>query len=175
MSDLALPYPSLLPLDVALWIADAKHGNAEEQIRTNPPKELLDAHGLSVEGFVDLWKSHVFQQAVKEQYKAVIKEGLQYKFRARAMSEEFLGEVWRLVKNEETSSAVRMDAIKWTAKMAGLEPQPKDTAQTQEKFSLVIQFGGQQHIVGEKPTDSTYQTNTTHTANTIEAQAERIG
>lgn len=86
----------------------------------------------------------VFGAKVRE-YKAEITEkGLSFKLKAKLQAEDFLTVSYMLVNNSETPAPVRADLIKWTAKMAGLEPAPNAaTGGGGGAFQLSISFAGQ--------------------------------
>ena len=70
--------------------------------------------------------------------------GLSFKAKARAQAEDLLAHSYDLATDPLCSAAVRADLIKWTAKVAGLEPTTKDTEKTGGGgLVLNISFAGQ--------------------------------
>lgn len=114
-ADPALPhYPRGLVLDLCL--------------KTAPVAELLEAYKISVEDFKKLVEHPVFRQDIRDMKEKLRDEGFSFKVKAQAQAEAYLHEAWRLVHDPDTPANVRSDLIKWTTKVAGLEP--KQDAQT---------------------------------------------
>ena len=69
------------------------------------------------------------------------------------MAEGLLPEVYDMSTDPLVSSAVRLDGVKWVAKMAGFEPKEKDEGKTGGGFSLSITFAGQApvQVVNSEP------------------------
>ena len=92
--------------------------------------------------------------ALLERVEKEIREtGLSFKLKARAMAEGLLPEVYDMSTDPLVSSAVRLDGVKWVAKMAGFEPKEKDEGKTGGGFSLSITFAGQApvQVVNSEP------------------------
>ena len=82
--------------------------------------------------------------ALLERVEREVREsGLSFKMKARAMAEGLLPEVFDMSTDPLISSAVRLDGVKWVAKMAGLEPKEKDEGKTGGGLNLNITFAGQ--------------------------------
>lgn len=88
--------------------------------------ELFEAHHISQDDLLVFNKDPIFLKTV-QQYRDEIKEkGLSFRLKARAQAEELLTTSWQIIHDTDTSPAVKADLIKWTAKVANLEPKPTD-------------------------------------------------
>jgi hypothetical protein len=110
----APPYPRGLVLDLAL--------------KTQPVTSLLADYGITVEEFKALIQHPVFRHDMLEMRDKLREEGFSFKVKAQAQAEQYLKEAWRLVHSPLTPANVRADLIKWTTKVAGLEPRNTDPA-----------------------------------------------
>jgi hypothetical protein len=112
--DPSLPhYPRGLVLDIVL--------------KTAPIPDLLTAYHVSTEQFKQLAQHPVFRQEIRDMRDKVKEEGFSFKVKAQAQAEAYLHEAWQMVHDPETPANVRSDLIKWTTKVAGLEPRPETT------------------------------------------------
>jgi len=106
--DADLGYPPSLPLELAL------NPTRMDVIRT--------AYGLSEDDFIDLMANPSFVSDLKAARELAKEEGMSFRLKARHQAEEMLKTSWALVHDRETPSSVRADLIKWTARVANLEP-----------------------------------------------------
>jgi len=121
---LSAPYPPNLALELVL--------------KSAPPEEILDAYGISVQQFVEISKNPAFAAEYKELAEKAKEEGFSYRIKARAQSEAYLKTSWDMVQDKETPPSVRADLIKWTGKMAELEPNPKAGPEASAREQIVI-------------------------------------
>ena len=77
-----------------------------------------------------------FRRQVDEFYEEIIEQGLSFRTKAKLQAEDMLAISHRMVVNPDTPAAVRADLIKWTAKMADLEPKQQLKAAAGEQFDL---------------------------------------
>ena len=106
------PYPRGLVLDLAL--------------KSAPVADLLDAYDISTEAFREIARNPVFRRDMLEMRDKLKEEGFSFRLKAQAQAEQYLQQAWKLVHDGNTPSNVRADLIKWTTKVAGLEPRPSD-------------------------------------------------
>jgi len=102
------PYPRGLVLDLAL--------------KTRPVPELLEDYGVTVEEFKALTLHPVFRHDMLEMRDKLKQEGFSFRVKAQAQAEAYLTEAWKMVHDPFVPASVRGDLIKWTTKVAGLEP-----------------------------------------------------
>lgn len=126
----ALSFDPRLAFELALGVADARGTFAK--------------YGYSQDQAVALLSDPIFGAKIREYKAEVTDKGLSFKLKAKLQAEDMLTVSYMLVNNSETPAPVRADLIKWTAKMAGLEPTPaQGTGQGSGAFQLSISFAGQ--------------------------------
>lgn len=108
----ATPYPRGLVLDIAL--------------KTAPLPSLLEAYGISPEEFKELTQHPVFRHDMLEMRDRLKEEGFSFRMKAQAQAEQYLKQAWDLVHSVDTPANVKADLIKWTTKVANLEPKPSN-------------------------------------------------
>lgn len=117
--------PSTTDLNsVALEIAQGWY--SDEQIR--------QAHNLSLAQWSALQSDTDFTLLVSRYHTELLKTGEQFKIDAKISAQQHLRTVQDIIKDPATPASVRMDAIKWLARMAELEPKEatgKGTGMTQ--------------------------------------------
>lgn len=108
------------------------------------PSEVFAKYGVSDEQARALIANPVFLDTLKRYKDEVTANGISFKLKAKIQAEDLLTHSYVLATNPEVPAAVRADLIKWTAKMAGLEPSDKkgDGGTGGGGFSLKIVFGG---------------------------------
>jgi uncharacterized protein (UPF0147 family) len=108
------PYPRGLVLDILL--------------KTRPLPDLLIAYKISVEDFKSLTQHPVFRQDMQDMKEKLREEGFSFRVKAQAQAEQYLQAAWTMVHDASTPANVRADLIKWTTKVAALEPTPQSIA-----------------------------------------------
>lgn len=131
------PYPSTLPLDVAL------------ELESPAPdiQSLLDHYDLTVREFKQIKAQPTFLKQLDAMRVEIKENGLAFKLKCRVLAEDFLPDVRSMVKSADVSPAVKATLVANTVKWAGYEPSAA-TGQTGEsnKISVVINLGD-----GQKP------------------------
>ena len=94
-----------------------------------PIASLLQEHNVDPTDMDRLKKDPVFLKKVMEYRENIQQHGLTFRYKARAQAEDLLETSWNLIHHHDVSPAVKADLIKWTAKVAGLEPKPTDGLQ----------------------------------------------
>lgn len=98
----------------------------ELALQMEEPMETFKRHGLTPEQGAALLQSPGFAKILERMVTEVREQGLSFRMKARAIAEDLLPEAHDMATDPLVSSAVRLDAIKWTAKIADLEPRTKD-------------------------------------------------
>lgn len=133
---------SRVPASVALEIAEG----------SQDPPVVLRAAGFTEEQ-VD-WLLHHEPFLVQiERFRADLqKNGYTFRSKAAFLAEAHLDTVHALVENKDTPSVVRLDAVKWLAKVGNLEPKENAGALGREGVSITINLGGEKApLVIEQP------------------------
>ena len=104
--------------------------------------ETFKKYGLDPAQARALMARPEFIAKVKEYKAEVTDSGLSFRLKAKLQAEDLLAVSYALVQNAETPAPVRADLIKWTAKMADLEPAVgKGVGMAGAGFSLNIMIG----------------------------------
>ena len=107
----SLSWPPTLPIEIVL--------------KTAPIREICEGYGLTREDYDALRTSADFCACVVALQEELKKDkGLSFKLKARLQSEELLKTSWKLIHstNDEVPPNVKADLIKFTWRVAGLEP-----------------------------------------------------
>lgn len=125
-----------LALDVALSLEGS--GDTLNDIATH--------HKVTPSDILDYSKDPVFEKRVDAYRKDIRENGLSFRMKAKAQSEELLTTSWVLIHDPNTSAAVKADLIKSTVKWAGLEPKDNERAQQGDGggVKITINLGGTQ-------------------------------
>ena len=86
------------------------------------PAEIAARYGVTPEQWEQLTKHRPFLMAVQRYRKELKESGYTFRTKAHLQAEDLLGTAYLMAKDPNTPSNVRADLIKWTAKVAGLEP-----------------------------------------------------
>ena len=121
-----LGFPPMLPIELAL--------------RLDTPQKICQAYNISKDEFQSITKHPVFIKAYSEAVEALKTDGVSFKMKAKLQAEDFLATSYAMVKNANTSDAVRADLIKATARWAGFDA--KETAGASGTgFNIQINLG----------------------------------
>lgn len=105
--------PATIDLNsIALELAQGWY--SDEQIR--------QAHGLSIAQWAVLSHDNDLAQLASRYRTELLMTGEQFKIDAKISAQNHLNTVQSIIKDPATPASVRMDAIKWLARMAELEP-----------------------------------------------------
>jgi hypothetical protein len=107
----SLSWPPTLPIEIVL--------------RTASIREICEGYGLTRDDYDALRKDQSFQACIADLSAELKKDkGLSFKLKARLQSEELLKTSWKLIhsNNDEVPPNVKADLIKFTWRVAGLEP-----------------------------------------------------
>lgn len=121
-----LGFPPMLPIELAL--------------RLDTPQKICAAYNIPKDEFVEITRHPVFIKAYKEAVEALKTEGVSFKMKARMQAEDYLATAYAMVKNANTSDAVRADLIKATTRWAGYDAK-ENAAGAGTGFNIQINLG----------------------------------
>lgn len=111
-------------------------------LKTAPVTELLVAYKITPDEFRALVASPRFRADFSEMKQRIADEGFTFRAKAQAQAEYYLQQAWKMVNDADTPANVRADLIKWTTKVANLEPKPADAGTSPERVTININLGG---------------------------------
>jgi hypothetical protein len=116
----------------------------ELALRMDSAEEVFQRYGYTPEAAAELMESDAFSALLARVGIEIRENGLSFRMKAKAISEELLPHAFDLATDPLTSAAVRADLIKWSAKVAGNEPAPqKGEVAVGGGFQLSITFAGE--------------------------------
>lgn len=121
-----LGFPPTLPIELAL--------------RMGTPKEICAAYNISHEEFAQIAKHPLFIKAYAEAVEALKTDGMSFKMKAKMQAEDYLATAYAMIKNPNTSDAVRADLVKATVRWAGYDTK-ESTAGNGNNFAIQINLG----------------------------------
>lgn len=157
------------PRDTAQDRQDARLGNVPELYRTTHERlavelalhvedaeEIFARYHYTMEQAAELLASPAFTALLERVSREIRETGLSFRMKARAIAEDLLPYAHEMATDPLSSAAVRADLIKWSAKVADLEPkESKDTGKPPGGgLTLSITFAGQapqQVVSGREP------------------------
>jgi tRNA nucleotidyltransferase/poly(A) polymerase len=108
------------------------------------PEEVFKEYGYTPEAALALTESPAFTALCKRIGTEIRENGLSFRMKAKAISEELLVDAFEIATDPLQSGAVRAKIIEWVAKVAGNEPAPpKSEVAGGGGFNLSITFAGQ--------------------------------
>ena len=112
----------------------------------SPVSILLEEWGLTADDYLELKKTPVFRAELQKVREQVHAEGANasYVTRMQLLSEEFIGDIEKIVRDEMAPHAVKADMIKFAAEMGRLRPEKKQegaAAGTQVTFNFAPSIG----------------------------------
>lgn len=127
--------PTLTTLTVGRFIRELITG-------VSPVSILLEEWGLDHLTYMELRKTKVFQAELASAIREVQSQGADagYVMRMKLLSEEFFGDIEKIVRDDNAPHSVKMEAIKFCAEMARLKPEKK--AEGIAGTTVNFQFGG---------------------------------
>lgn len=116
----------------------------ELALHVDDAAEIFARYGYTDEQAAELVESPAFVLLMQQAQKSVVEEGLSFRMKAKLIAGELLPYAHDLATDPLISAAVRMDAIKWAASVAGFSPkETKDDGKTGGGLTLSITFAGQ--------------------------------
>lgn len=128
--------PTLNHLTVGRFIRELLTGIA-------PVSVLLEEWGLDADTYLELKKTPVFQRELETARSELAQQGQDagYIMRMKLLSEEFIGDIEKLVRDEMAPHSVKADMIKFVAEMGRLRPEKK-TEGAATGTQVTFNFGG---------------------------------
>ena len=128
----------------ALYRTNHERLACELALQMEDPSEIFARYRYTEDQAVALMESPAFSALLQRIVVEVRETGLSFRMKAKAISEELLPHALEMATDPLTSSAVRADLIKWSAKVAGNEPKESKTDEAQRGgFNLTITFAGE--------------------------------
>jgi len=110
-----------------------------------PVPDLLKAYQLSLPQYEEIVSGRIFQQRLEEELAAWNSDGrARIQAKAMAIVEEGLLELFDLIHNPSQPMAAKIEALKFTAKLASLE-QGAMALDPEERIVFNITIGGHRH------------------------------
>jgi hypothetical protein len=106
------------------------------------PAALFEKYGIEPERAADLVSTPAFITTIKKYQEEILAGGISFKLKAKMQAEDLLSHSYIIATDPEAPMAVRADLIKWTAKMADLEPKNDKSSGPSAGFTLNISFAG---------------------------------
>jgi len=108
---------------------------------------IMRKYGYTLEAARALFAVPGFIATVTKYRNEITEQGVSFRLKAKIQAEDLLSHSYVLATDPEVPASVRADMIKWTARMAGLEPSEKDKAGSGgggagSGFTLNITFSG---------------------------------
>lgn len=115
----------------------------ELALEVTSPSAVFAKYGYTIEQATALIRLPAFIATVKKYRDELASTGVTFRLKAKIQAEDLLTHSYVLATDPEVPAAVRADLIKWTAKMAGLEPSDRDKGGSGgATFALNITFAG---------------------------------
>lgn len=123
--------PTTIDLNtIALELAQGWY--SDDQIRVN--------HGMSVEQWQSLRTNEKFLTLCLNYRTEMQKEGQQFKISVKRKAEHHIDTVEKLILSPDTPASVKLEAVKWLAKMA--EYEPKEAKGTGGSTQVTVLWAG---------------------------------
>jgi len=106
------PWSDRLAMDIALLL----EGSGESMT------QVIARHNISETDMARFTLDKMFLKKIDHLRGEVRDRGMTFRLKAKSQAEELLTTSWQLIHSADVSASVKADLIKWTGKMAGLEP-----------------------------------------------------
>lgn len=114
----------------------------ELALHVDDAAEIFASYGYNGAQAAELLENPTFVLLMQQAQRAVVEEGLSFKMKAKLIAGELLPYAHDLATDPLISAAVRMDAIKWAASVAGFAKEAKEEGKDNGGLTLTIQFAG---------------------------------
>lgn len=116
----------------------------EIALGVDSPTAVFAKYGIAESHAVKLATNEAFGATLRKYKEEISASGISFKLKAKIQAEDLLTHSYLMATDPEVPPAVRADLIKWTARVAGLEPKEKDNgAGGAGGFTLNISFAGE--------------------------------
>lgn len=107
---------------------------------------VFEKYGLAEEQAGALAANPAFMATVAKYQEEVLASGVSFKLKAKIQAEDLLTHSYLIATDPEAPMSVRADLIKWTARVAGLEPKEEKGSGAGGGFTLNISFAGDRPV-----------------------------
>lgn len=114
----------------------------ELALGVNSAEKVFEKYGMDANEAAALAATPAFAATVKKYQEEVLSSGVSFKLKAKIQAEDLLTHSYLIATDPEAPMAVRADLIKWTARVAGLEPKEEKGGGPAGGFTLAITFAG---------------------------------
>lgn len=114
----------------------------ELALEMDTPTNVFGRYGYGREEAVRVMGTPGFIATVKKYRDEIVTGGVSFRLKAKIQAEDLLTHSYEMATDPEVPPAVRADLIKWTARVANLEPKDKgEGGAAGAGFTLNISFG----------------------------------
>ena len=115
----------------------------ELALEMDTPTGTFERYGYGIDEATRIMAMPGFIATVRKYRDEIVGTGVSFRLKAKVQAEDLLTHSYEMATDPEVPPAVRADLIKWTAKVANLEPKDKgEGAGAGAGFTLNISFGG---------------------------------
>lgn len=115
----------------------------ELALEMDTPTNVFARYGYGKDEALRVMQMPGFIATVKKYRDEIVTGGVSFRLKAKIQAEDLLTHSYEMATDPEVPPAVRADLIKWTARVANLEPKDKgEGGPAGAGFTLNISFGG---------------------------------
>jgi hypothetical protein len=114
----------------------------EVALGIDQPERVIAKYGYGEDETQALMLNPAFALTVAKYKEEVTASGISFKLKAKIQAEDLLSHSYLIATDPEAPMAVRADLIKWTTRVAGLEPKEDKGGGQTGGFTLNISFAG---------------------------------
>jgi hypothetical protein len=114
----------------------------EVALGIDKPEAVIAKYGYACDAAAALVLNPAFMATVAKYKEEVMAGGVSFKLKAKIQAEDLLSHSYLIATDPEAPMAVRADLIKWTTRVAGLEPKEEKGTGNGGGFTLNISFAG---------------------------------
>jgi len=118
----------------------------EIALGVDQPGVVFEKYGFAEEQAAALATNSAFMATVAKYQEEVLASGVSFKLKAKIQAEDLLTHSYIIATDPEAPMSVRADLIKWTARVAGLEPKEEKGGSAGGGFTLNISFAGDRPV-----------------------------
>lgn len=118
----------------------------EIALGVDQPGAVFEKYGFAEEQAAALAANPAFMATVAKYQEEVLASGVSFKLKAKIQAEDLLTHSYLIATDPEAPMSVRADLIKWTARVAGLEPKEEKGSGAGGGFTLNISFAGDRPV-----------------------------
>lgn len=118
----------------------------EIALGVDQPWAVFGKYGVAEEQAAALSTNPAFMATVAKYQEELLASGVSFKLKAKIQAEDLLTHSYLIATDPEAPMSVRADLIKWTARVAGLEPKEEKGSGAGGGFTLNISFAGDRPV-----------------------------